>query len=533
MKVALMGSAAPDGNSKAEIDSTLGALAKLRIEARYYQCDVTNAALVRENVARIAEELGPIVAVIHGAGVNVPHRVEVVSSEAFKAVLRPKMLGLVNLIRALDRDALRELTVFSSIIGVSGMPGNSDYAYSNAWASLLVSRLRAKYPHIHCRAFAYSIWQDVGMGARLGSVAVLKRKGIDAIPRNEGVERFVDLMSLEWRTPELVVMARAKGLPTLRFADGEIPPGRFIENILSYQPGVECVVEVLLHPDRDTYLADHDFNGARLFPAVMGMEAMAQVALKCARVYLDDTQSPALENLTFVRPIIVPPQGRAVRIYARIDEHTDDGVLRARVEIRSSLSGYDSASFTAECVWQKAPRANLQMSPSVWPEQLPVNPGQQLYGSLFFQGPMFQRAMSLHDVSSRHCVMRVRLSAAGNGEKPDDAASLIGPVLGCAATRDAYLHSIQVCVPQHRMLPIGIELLETTTTRGDYGYLVAHEREHTDQEYVYDMEVYGSSGELIERIRGYRCKVVGSFEDKPTLALLARLHEWAALVAST
>ena len=182
MKVALMGSAAPDGSSKDEIDSTLDALAKLRIEARYYQCDVTNAALVRENVARIAEELGPIVAVIHGAGVNVPHRVEVVSSEAFKTVLRPKMLGLVNLIRALDRDALRELTVFSSIIGVSGMPGNTDYAYSNAWASLLVGRLRAKYPHIHCRAFAYSIWQDVGMGARLGSVAVLKRKGIDAIP---------------------------------------------------------------------------------------------------------------------------------------------------------------------------------------------------------------------------------------------------------------------------------------------------------------------------------------------------------------
>ena len=531
MKVALMGSAAPDGSSKAEIDSTLDALAELRVEARYYRCDVTDAALVRKTVARIAEELGTIVAVIHGAGVNAPHRVEGISAEAFKAVLRPKMLGLVNLIRALNGDALRELTVFSSIIGVSGMPGNSDYAYSNAWASLLVSRLRAKYPRIQCRAFAYSIWQDVGMGARLGSVAALKRKGIDAIPRIEGARRFLDLMSLEWRTPELVVMAQSKGLPTLRFADAEIPPGRFIENILSYQPGVECVAEVLLHPDRDTYLADHDFNGALLFPAVMGMEAMAQVALKCARVYMDDSRAPALENLTFVRPIVVPPQGRAVRIYARIDEHPADGALRARVEIRSSLTGYDSASFTAECVWRNAPRANPPMNPAVWPEPLPVDPQHQLYGSLFFQGPMFQRAMSLHDVSSRHCLMRIRLSAAGNGDGAGDAASLIGPVLGCAATRDAYLHSIQVCVPQYRILPIGIELLETTTTRGDYGYLIAHEREHTDQEYVYDMEVYARSGDLIERIRGYRCKVVGSFDDEPTLDLMARLHERAALVA--
>jgi enediyne polyketide synthase len=531
MKVALMGSAAPDGSSKAEIASTLDTLARLRIEARYYQCDVTDAALVRENVTRIAQELGPIVAVIHGAGVNVPHRVEGLSSEAFKAVLRPKMSGLVNLIRALDRNALRELTVFSSIIGVSGMPGNSDYAYANAWASSLVGRLRAKYPRIHCRAFAYSIWQDVGMGARLGSVAALKQKGIDAIPRDEGVQRFVDLMSLEWRTPELVVMAQARGLPTLRFADVEVPPGRFTETILSYQPGVECVAEVVLHPDRDTYLADHDFNGALLFPAVMGMEAMAQVALKCARVYMDDTQAPSLEKLTFVRPIVVPPQGRAVRIHARIDEHPVDGVLRAWVEIRSSLTGYDSASFTAECVWRNEPRAKLRMIPSVWPEPLPVDPAKQLYGSLFFQGPMFQRAMALHDVSSRHCLMRIRLSPAGNGEEASDAAGLIGPVLGCAATRDAYLHSIQVCVPQYRILPIGIELLETTTTRGDYGYLIAHEREHTDQEYVYDVEVYGRSGELIERIRGYRCKVVGSFEDEPTLALLARLHDRAAFLA--
>ena len=532
MKVALMGSAAPDGSSKAEIASTLDTLAKLCIEARYYQCDVTDAAMVRENVVRISEELGPIVAVIHGAGVNAPHRVEGVSAEAFKAVLWPKMLGLVNLIRALDRDALQELTVFSSIIGVSGMPGNSDYAYANAWVSLLVGRLRAKYPHIRCRAFAYSIWQDVGMGARLGSVAALKRKGIAAIPLDEGVQRFVDLMSLEWRTPELVVMAQAKGLPTLNFADVEIPPGRFIENILSYQPGVECVAEVLLHPERDTYLADHDFNGTLLFPAVMGMEAMAQVALKCARIYMDDSQAPALESLSFVRPIVVPPQGRAVRIYARIDEHPADGEVRARVEIRSSLTGYDTASFTAECVWRNAPRESLRMSPSVWPEPLPVDPRKQLYGSLFFQGPMFQRVISLHDVSSSHCMARIQLSSAGNGDGAGDAGGLVGPVLGSAATRDAYLHSIQICVPQFRILPIGIELLETTTTHGDFGYLIAHEREHTDQEYVYDVEVYGRSGELIERIRGYRCKVVGSFDDEPTLAMLARLHGQAALAAS-
>jgi enediyne polyketide synthase len=334
-------------------------------------------------------------------------------------------------------------------------------------------------------------------------------------------------MQREWQSTELVVMAQAKGLPTLQFADPKVPAGRFLENILKFQPGVECVAEVLLHPERDIYLLDHNYNGSLLFPAVMGMEAMSQVALKCARVYLDEPAAPVLENLRFVRPIVVPTQGRSVRIYAQAQEHDADGSLRVRVEIRSSLTGFDVESFSAECVWRNAPRTTLHMSPTVWPEPLPVDPRRQLYGALFFQGPLFQRVISLHDVSARHCLVRIRLTAQTNGAA-SGVSDLVGPVLGSAAARDGYLHAIQVCVPQYRILPIGIESLETRISGSEYGYLIANERERTDQEFVYDVEVFGDSGELIERIRGYRCKIVDTFDDEPTLALMARLHKQAA-----
>ncbi len=41
---------------------------------------------------------------------------------------------------------------------------------------------------------AYSIWDEVGMGAKLGSINRLAEKGIGAIPVKEGIRHFRQLI---------------------------------------------------------------------------------------------------------------------------------------------------------------------------------------------------------------------------------------------------------------------------------------------------------------------------------------------------
>jgi enediyne polyketide synthase len=524
-RVALFGSSAfaNKGDSlKSEAQRTLEALSVAGITARYYQCDVTVPEQVASCVARVRQELGTIKGLIHAAGVNVPHRVETVSKPAFRAVLAPKLTGLINLLHAIDPAALEQLVVFSSIIGVSGMPGNTDYAYANAWMGLVLKRLASAYPELQCREFAFTVWDEVGMGARLGSVTSLRRQGIEPIPAAEGVRRFFDLVHRQWRTPELVISARAPVMSTLRYADvaaGDLP---FAQQVLAYQPGVELVCETTLDPSNAPYITDHNYNGTLLFPAVVGIEAMAQVALRCMRVMLSDARPPALENLRFARPIVVPAEGRRVRIYAQAQEPHPDGSLRVHVEIRSSLADYDAESFSADCVWRDAP---LPAAPKVntdWPEPLSIRPEEGLYGTLLFQGPTFRHVAAFLDVSSTHCVALIRAPESFGPQELLD-----GPMLGPAAIRDCFLHAIQVCVPQYRILPIGIDSLVTTGLRCSSVYLLATERMRTDKEFLYDMDVVSERGELVEQIRGYRCRIVDRYDDASTLDIVAQLHEEA------
>ena len=68
---------------------------------------------------------------------------------------------------------------------------------------------------------------------------------------------------------------------------------------------VELVVDVALTADDDLYLPDHLLDGDLLFPAVLGMEAMAQLAMALT----GHTSAPVLENVELLRPIVVPPGG--------------------------------------------------------------------------------------------------------------------------------------------------------------------------------------------------------------------------------
>src|SRR5207253_11518757 len=104
-------------------------------------------------------------------------------------------------------------------------------------------------------------------------------------------------------------------------------------------PAVELVTEVELSAGSDPYLSDHQLDGDLLFPAVVGMEAMTQVAT----AVLGRTGSPLLEDVEFLRPIVVRPgHTTKVRLATLVrDEET------VAVAIRAEDTGFSADHFRA------------------------------------------------------------------------------------------------------------------------------------------------------------------------------------------
>jgi enediyne polyketide synthase len=521
LRLALVGSTTPgtDSPSGTELARNLQRFNDAGVYCSYYQCDLTDSRKVAAVVGAIMQELGQVTAVMHGAGLNRPHRIEGVSSEEFVAVMKPKMLGLQNLLAALDLSKLKLLAAFSSIIAKSGMPGNADYAYANEWLNLVLDRLRLQHPNIRCLSYNFSVWADVGMG--VDSVDRLQRLGIDAIPVAEGIRYVTELLERRWPATDLIIASRLGGLRTIRFASHSLARNRFLEKVIVYQPGVELVTEAFLRPDVDRYLSDHNYQNSLLFPAVMGMEAMAQIAYVCAAESAADT-SLMLENVKFNKPIVVPEEGRAVRIYAQVV--TEDGKSkRVRVSIRSSVTNYDSDYFVADCVLAKRKPVE-RYNDDNWPKALGVDPHEFLYGSIFFQGPMFQNIVAYHDLSDKHCLVKIK-----RDEKTPVFSASAGyqVLLGSPEVRDSFLHAVQACVPEYRILPVAIDHLWTGPVDGPYVYLVAKERFRTDREFCYDLEIYDQDGLLVEEIRGFRCRIMEPYDDQAMLDKIQRIHHEA------
>lgn len=529
VKLALVGSSALPAADSAEARASelwrnLERFRDAGIEHKYYQCDVLDAAEVHALVGKVKADMGGVSGILHAAGVNTLHKIEKTDWQDFSRVLRPKMQGLLNLLSAVKGENLKTVIAFSSIIAHSGMAGNADYSYANQWMNLVLRRFKTEHPQVNVQSYNYSVWSEVGMGARMGSVDVLGTLGITAIPAEAGVRKFIQMIDKDWPDIDMVVTSRVGALDTIAFADESGGPGsrmkaRFLERVLSYHPEVELVSEVFLTPSMDRYLEEHNYEGSLLFPAVMGIEAMVECATACLGESLQ-AGNPVLENLSFSRAIVVPPQGRSIRIYAQAGGQAFNGERRVSVFIRSSVTDYEVDYFSADCVWS---RQQQQLAGEAIGEimALPLDPMRDLYGKILFQGAMFQNIENYLMLSSKQCLVRIKVP---DNEQVFSAASEFRQVFGSGEVRDAFLHAVQLCVPDYRILPVSIEKVVFIRHDGPVLFLRAIERFRTENEFMYDLKVYNQAGECVEVIEGFRCRIMGDYKDAENLSVIYDAH---------
>lgn len=484
-RLAIFGRSQPAADD--ELVSNLERFKAAGIDFRYYCVDVTNATAVTEAIREVERDLGSVTGILHGAARNVPCLIENLNSEAFSETLAPKIPGAQNLLAAINPDRLRLFITFSSIIARTGLPGEAHYGLANEWLTRLTEQWQNAHPHCRCQAIEWSVWSGVGMGTRLGTVDNLAHRGITPIPVEKGLDSLCRLLCRKSTNVAAVVMGRLRDMPTLKVERTELPFWRFLEKPRVYYPKIELVVDAELSTATDPYLDDHVFRGERLLPAVMGMEAMAEVFMALT----ETNEPPAFEQVKFERPIVVGEGTvHTIRVAALVRAPGCVDVV-----LRSSETGFQVDHFRAVCRMGGAPLEPTHRTVDVGTHIL--DPEHDLYGRVLFHSGRFQRLREYRALKSTECSAEIM---------PDGTTSWFGRylpsglVLGDPGARDAAIHAIQACVPQVTLLPVGVERI-TGSLNGQAGglFVRAQERVRFANGFIYDLELTDVEGRVQER----------------------------------
>lgn len=184
-KLALVGR--DEATEDEELTANLARLDKAGVVHRYERADVTDPEQVAAAVARFEENLGPVTALMHGAGRNVPGALTNLTADDFEQTLAPKITGLLTVLDALDQDKIKLLVTFGSIIGRAGLKGEAHYSTANDWMTELTVDFQRAHPQARALALEWSVWSGAGMGEKLGVVEALVRDGITPVSLDNGL----------------------------------------------------------------------------------------------------------------------------------------------------------------------------------------------------------------------------------------------------------------------------------------------------------------------------------------------------------
>ena len=196
-----------------EVRATLSTARELGIDAEYLTADVNDPAELRRILDGVRRDLGPIVGVVHGAGVLADKRLEDLDDDQFVRVFGTKVLGAEALLAATSSDDVRFISLFSSVAARAGNPGQSAYAAANAALESIAAREAARRGSdcvVH--AFGWGPWDGGMVDATLKSRFL--DAGVGVIPLDEGARFFAE-HAVSSVTPTSIVVT-APAAPRLR-----------------------------------------------------------------------------------------------------------------------------------------------------------------------------------------------------------------------------------------------------------------------------------------------------------------------------
>ncbi len=192
------GAATPDAAQRAALD----ALAHSGVPLLALAADVSDAAALRAAVVEATAALGPLVGVVHAAGVTRDGLLRTKRDEDFTAVLAPKLSGARALDAATADQPLRHFVLFASISGVRGNVGQTDYAYANRFLDLFAEareRRRAAGERAgRSVSIDWPLWLDGGLQVDARTREWLRESlATEALDTARGLEAFDRALALD------------------------------------------------------------------------------------------------------------------------------------------------------------------------------------------------------------------------------------------------------------------------------------------------------------------------------------------------
>ena len=417
------------------------------------------------------QTFGPIVGVVHGAGVLADKRLEDLDAEQFVRVFSTKVVGAEALLDATSSDDLRFISLFSSIAARAGNPGQAAYAAANAVLESIAARESARRgADCVVRAFGWGPWDGGMVDATLKSR--FAEAGVGVIGLDDGARFFAEHALNRSGASAIVVAAPAEHRMRAARLEWDVSP------------------ETL------PVLADHQVRGRVVVPVVIVLDAM----------------------LRAVRPL-VPTAATVVR-----DFQVLSGVVFAETEIQSLTIDLEPAGSSyivsvEDFQGRKRYRAIIdtepapspgglvpQISGSAWPMSV-----DDAYTGPLFHGRSFAAIEGLDVLGSAGCTARLRgLCELG---WPDEAWA-IDPVSVDGGLQLAILWASAQGLPLVLPQRIGRMVLHRPFGAGGlHCRLAAHPV--SDKRVDYDIAFETADGTLVAELAGVEFYVAGSGADSP------------------
>lgn len=491
-----------------EVSTTLQRIQDIGLEATYLSCDVTSQYAVRTalqlGVERFKANLSDIKGLIHGAGINIPTPVTNLSAATLMREYTIKVSGLNNLIHAIGADNLNLCVGLGSVIGVVGMHRNSGYALANEAMAATLIELKRDYPHLQVACPAYSVWDTVGMGAKLDVIHTLAQQHISAIPIATGTRWFLDCCGQPNIPIPLVITGSMHGLATwrqLRGTDSAVTLPYLTEHRIVHEPNLIVVTRPLLSPPHESWILDHSFRGTLLFATV---QALNYVGSSAYLLTANHSVVTRFTNLHITRPVIIVQHGTTM---LEVDVRRNDTGWTGNVGTPGSA--WSEPAFSMQCQLGSADNGTIsstqvQTTDDHW-QAVASEVSNQLYAWLLFQGPTFQRireltALDLHDPIRRRGRFVLHRQRVESPAPLPDIYFL-----------DAMLQTVQILVPQDVCLPTSIEEIIFYIAAWEAGLanVEAVILGRTANGYITQVSAWdAANGALIASIYGYRVNIV-------------------------
>ncbi|MDD3000742.1 MAG: SDR family NAD(P)-dependent oxidoreductase, partial [Candidatus Riflebacteria bacterium] len=455
----------------------------------YYSADIRNESEIEKIVDKVRVEAGNVTGLIHGAGVLRDRRIEDKTREQISDVLDTKVRGLRNILKAITRDNIKVVVLFSSFSGRQGRLGQVDYAMANEVLNKAAQKLRILRPECRVMAFNWGPWDGGMVNASLRNVFLAE--GIGLIPLKAGARcPIIELTNPSESAVEIGIMG------TLGTADGSA-------GTLSGATKFTKAFDFNLNVEENSWLRSHVLNGDPVLPMAVAGELMSEAALanNIGMQFVGYNEMRILKGV-----VLKNGASQVVSVYTSTPTKTDDG-YSVICEIRSKSNERETINARAEIILtegfvEKSPE-NLNVDAElIYPDSI-----NEVYENDLFHGEFFKSLTEILGWSDKGIKALSKTSPAPSEwfARPIRTAFCSEPMSIDAAYQLMILWTTKVCGAAS--LPgYAKKYRKFVNEFNDERVIIsARAKRKGSMMAEADIDFISESGKVVARIEGYEC----------------------------